>query len=356
MDEYICFLSSHRYAIDDMDPDTQEIIREIYQQSEKGHIDKSVWGCVRLARLTKDYLSLFSFLKELAAGDGQFKLLISNEALKLSKESFGFLWKRSIQEFCETHRLHDFNCEIDGDGKALDILNRTISELMVEVGHFEDELSYYDRRLRAGCVDPDYLMHVDSIRHRLLANKFIIERVRNKCLNYASRMEMQIKVQDRGAGFLEQVQSNVNNYFSARSSDVYQKLMKACELVGMDDSESDALLLTAVRRAIKAVADLFYPPADGSVVCFDGKKREMGNDKYMNRLREYCERLLSDHTTVNRMVNSEVEYFVAFVKRINDLSCKGVHRQVTSYEARQGLICLYMFLSVVVDKLQQAEC
>jgi hypothetical protein len=54
-----------------------------------------------------------------------------------------------------------------------------------------------------------------------------------------------------------------------------------------NDDESYSLLLTEIRRAIKAIADFFYPPINKVVTCLDGKERLLGEEQYLNRLHEY---------------------------------------------------------------------
>ena len=204
-----------------MGPKIQEVVLNVYKQSECGCIDKAVLECVRLARLIEDHYSLFFFLRELSTDKDQFRSLISGDVSKLSKDRFSYLWKRSVDEFCETHSLDDFYCEIDSDECEKRVLNRTIGELLLEVTHFEEVIADYNGRLNRSYVAPDDLIDFVGIisvtRRRLLANRFIIDRVRNKCLNYASRVEGQAVVQSNGVVFLERVQTNVNNYFARRS-------------------------------------------------------------------------------------------------------------------------------------------
>lgn len=55
-------------------------------------------------------------------------------------------------------------------------------------------------------------------------------------------------------------QNTVDNYFATHHVETYEKLQKANELVESEKREDLALLLTAVRRAMKSIADHFLPP------------------------------------------------------------------------------------------------
>jgi hypothetical protein len=43
-------------------------------------------------------------------------------------------------------------------------------------------------------------------------------------------------------------------------------------------------------------------------------------------------------------LKAEVDYLSVFARRLNDLASKGAHAEVTSEEAKQGLLGLYMYL------------
>jgi len=102
-------------------------------------------------------------------------------------------------------------------------------------------------------------------------------------------------------------------------------------------------LLTEVRRAFKAAADFFYPPSTTKVMCSDGVVRDMGEEKYLNRLREHLEVSLPPSTS-RELLETELEYLGSFLSRLNNLASKGVHGDVALAEAKQGLVGLYFFL------------
>ena len=109
------------------------------------------------------------------------------------------------------------------------------------------------------------------------------------------------------------------------------------------------LLLTEVRRALKAAADHFYPPRAEAVVCSDGKERVLGDDRYLNRLSEYLASQISA-STARELAAAELALLDTFMRRLNDLASKGVHATVTQAEARQGLVGMFMFLSTITQQ------
>jgi dsDNA-binding SOS-regulon protein len=147
-------------------------------------------------------------------------------------------------------------------------------------------------------------------------------------------------------------QNEVQNYFKARSSDVYEKLQKANQLVDSNNSEDLSLLLTQVRRAIKAVADHFYPAEINSKICADGTLRVLNDEKYLNRLREFIYERFPRSTSTD-LFRAELDYLLAFATKLNDIASKGVHSEVSLSEAKQGFLGLYLFLYNLCQRLEQ---
>ena len=130
------------------------------------------------------------------------------------------------------------------------------------------------------------------------------------------------------------------------------KLQKASELSSSEELEDMSLLLTEVRRALKAAADHFCPAHPEKVLCSDGKERVLDDEKYLNRLQEFVVAKLPKSTTSD-LLKAELKYLSSFVRRLNEMASKGVHSDVTTQEARQALVGLYFFLSNICQHITQ---
>lgn len=334
---------------------TDRLIERIYANVEDGAIDKAVFACVRLARDIGDLFNLVIFIRELSADKKQFASTFGDETRSLNDDACKFLWETSHDHWVAERTL-DHPLGGEDDDKKRNILILGVGELQRELEHFEQCIK--DMEVPVGMGEFDTAAFTDRYverkrlyRQRIRANQTVIERIRTRCLNYASRVEKQLAAQAGNINFLSEVQSSVNNFFSVRCEDVYTKLMKATELARSTQPEDQALLLTAVRRAIKAVADHFYPPGDEEVTCEDGKRRRMSNEQYLNRLEEFCKGLLTP-STADGMLKEELRYLSAFMRRLTDVASKGVHADVSSREAKQGLIGMYMFLSNLISRIE----
>jgi hypothetical protein len=335
---------------------TQELVERVYDHVEKGEVDKAVFACVRLSRSINDLIPLFIFLRELSASDDQYMADLVQETHTLNEEARQYLYKTAQDSWLKRRTLEVPDSNNRRDEGSEKTLTGGIADLQRDVELFTGAIK--DMELPSGMGEFDTAAFTDryvdrklAYRGRMRLSNVVIERVRTLCWNYASRVEKQLAIQAGNVHFLTVVQDTVNNFFAARSSETYEKLMKASALVGTTGAEDSALLLTTVRRAIKAVADHFYPPSTDEVLCSDGKKRKMGDEQYLNRLEQFCRGLLTSSTS-DELAKSELDYLLAFIRRLNDLSSKGVHTEVTPAEAKQGLIGLYMFLSNVIHRIE----
>jgi hypothetical protein len=193
-----------------------------------------------------------------------------------------------------------------------------------------------------------------EIRLKVRACQEVLQRIRTRCFNYASRIERQLAAEVRTSDIVGAVQRDVHNFYAERCVAAFQSLRKAASLIGSTDAEDHALLLTSVRRAVKAVADYHYPPRTEPVTCSDGKVRDLGEEQYLNRLHEFCMRQFASSASTS-LLRAEFEYPAAFVRRLNEVASKGVHAQVTPVEARQGLLGVYLFLSNVIAMLEASR-
>lgn len=269
----------------------------------------------------------------------------------MNKDAQKLIFEMSLERWLDVHVIESFTSSADRhkpDGEKRNVLAIAVGELDGELEQWERAIA--DMTLPSGMGEFDTAAFTDrfvnekaAIRLRIKALQTLKARVKTRCLNYAIQIERQLSLQQQNQGFLESVQNDVNNFFKARSEDVFNKLLKAAQLATSSDLEDSALLLTEVRRALKAAADYFYPPVEGKVLCTDGVERSLGNEQYLNRLHQYLADQVEGSTS-KEMLEAELDHLSSFFRRLNDMASKGVHANVTLAEAKQGLIGLYFLL------------
>lgn len=330
----------------------KEIIERIYDHVENDDVEKAVFASLRLSRSVGDVFNTLLFLKELRPDKKQSDQAFYDEVKDFKKEAQEFLWKTVTGHWIEGRTL-EYSVTDDPD-KTVIVLG--VGEMKKEIVHLKETIS--DLKAPVGMDGYDLAAFTDRydstksrLRLRIKGINSILERIRTRCLNYASKIEHQLTAQRGADSFLMSVQSEVNTYFLSRSEDTYQKLRKATDLLGSRSPEDNALLLTSIRRAIHSAANYFYPPVQSDIVCVDGRTRKMGNDQYLNRLYEFVLKSFNKSTSTE-LLQAELEYLMVFAKKINEIASKGVHSEVSESEAKQGLLGLYLFLANVIEKLE----
>ena len=330
-------------------------IESIYDYLENDAPDKAVMTCLRISRHLKDHLYTAIFLREFYPGRKEFIRIMFDDIRDLKPETQKELDKISFDRWLEFRTL-DFSMGKSSDGEEKTVLTLPVGELKPEIEQWEKSIE--DLKLPPGLGEFDtaafsdrYNQQKSEMRLRIKACYTIKERIKVRCLNYAIRIERQLFAQQKTEGFLQQSQNLVNNYFKQNSEVVYSKLLKATQLIDSENPEDHSLLLTQIRRALKASADFFYPPKAEPVKCVDGEIRILGNEQYLNRLNEVL--LMNFEKSSSRdLIKSELEYLAVFAKRLNKVASKGVHAEVSLNEAKQGLIGIYMFLHNLIVKIQ----
>lgn len=333
-------------------------IQSGYASLDADNVGNAVNTCLRIARHLQDHMNAAAFLREYYPGNREFIRVLYDDTSHLSRDAQKYLYDKSLDCFLETRKL-DFSLGTTEDGEELTILSAGIGEFDSEIDQLERMIT--DLAVPSGMCEYDTAYFTEKnanakarIRLKIRAMNTVKQRVKTRCLNYLIQIERQLNAQKKPVSFLERCQNGVNNYFHHHSDDVYQKLLKAAELVESTSKEDCSLLLTQVRRAIKAVADYFYPASTEPVVCTDGTERTLGEEQYLNRLYEYLQRTFAKSSSRD-LLRAELDHLGGFVRRLNDVASKGVHSDVGVQEGQQGLLGLYMFLHNVIARLEVGE-
>ncbi len=334
----------------------QPLIERVYRLVEAREVDKAVMVCLRLARAANDTFNIVMFLRELYPDVQQLKSVFHQETQHLNEDARQHLWKVTQERW-----IHErtFSQGISPDEEGRNVLAMAVGNLCREIENMEKSIE--DLRLPPGLGEYDAAAFTDQnmrlkgqMRLKIRACDEVLERIRTRCLYYANRLEGQLAAEAHTSSLVSKVQQDVHNFYAERCDPAFQSLRKAASLMESTNAEDHALLLTSIRRAVKAAADYHCPPQPEPVVCADGVSRTLGDEQYLNRLQEFCIRGF-DANASRSLLRAEFDYLAVFVRRLNEVASKGVHAQVTALEARQGLLGVYLFLSNVIAKLTTSE-
>lgn len=328
----------------------RDLIASALVHVETGQVDKAVFSCLRLARKMGDSFNAVIFLRELSPDDKQFSDAFFAETDKLNPEAQQLLWKVTAERWLSTRTI----CRpSDSQDKSDRVLTTGIAEIAAEIEQLENTITDLQLPPGMGAYDiaaltDQYSAMKSQARLKISIYNAVRERIRTRCLEYATRMERLLDSAAGTANYLGRLQVEVNSYYADRCPTAYEKLLKASSLLESSNPEDHALLLTSTRRAIKAVADFHFPARNEPHRCVDGTTRTLGDDQYLNRLEEFCLSLNAAGAS-KRLLTAEVRYLIAFLRRLNDIASKGVHSEIKPSEAKQGLLGLYIFLGNLIE-------
>jgi hypothetical protein len=333
-----------------MDTQSQrQLIARIYEACEASDLDKAVMLCLRLARMLGDTFNVVMFLRELHPDVQQLKANIRDETRHLSQSAQSALWKATLERWIQERTVS--HLPTDDDGR--NVLAMGVAELKHDIAQMEKSIE--DLRLPPGLGEYDTAAFTDQhvrlkgeMRLKVRACHEVLERIRTRCYHYASRVEGQLAAEVRTSDVVADVQREVHNFYAARCEPAFQSLSKAASLLGSANAEDHALLLTSIRRAVKAAADYHFPAQDTPVKLPDGSSRNLDDAHYLNRLHEFCRQGLD--STADELLRAELDLLAVFARRLNDVASKGVHAQVSPLEAKQGLLGVYVFLSNLIAR------
>lgn len=120
-----------------------------------------------------------------------------------------------------------------------------------------------------------------------------------------------------------------------------------------DDAESKTHALTTCRRILESVADLVYPPQPESLLDSSGKARDVGQEKYVNRLWMFVAESTAG-STQSRLLLATLQDFGSRVDTVYSLTNKGVHADVTQAEVDTCVMQTYLLAGEILRMIEDS--
>jgi hypothetical protein len=162
-----------------------------------------------------------------------------------------------------------------------------------------------------------------------------------------SQVERQLYLGQQTSDIDEQNRQFVDSALQRLAPEVLEQLLAAYRRVREGTSEARSHALTSCRRALKSIADRVYPARADPVIGIDGKSHKLTEDRFVARLWQYvAERVPNDAS--RELFLRDVEDLGSRIDRLNDLSSKGVHAEVTEFEVNVCVSRTYMILGDIL--------
>jgi len=220
------------------------------------------------------------------------------------------------------------------------VLYGTVDELQVSLTRATEAMEDAKR---------DEVAHLIPDGYELLdARREVIDRIRAFVFDYLVRTETELELSDTVAQVLARHRTCVDAALRSFAPSVRDQLQAALRTARDDDKEARSQVLTTFRRVLVAVADHLYPPRDEPAIDSTGRKRLVGPGQYRNRLLMACEGSL----TVDQALTSAMADLASRLDKLDDLTHKGVHDEVSRAEMEFGLVQTYCLVGELIGRQQ----
>ena len=207
--------------------------------------------------------------------------------------------------------------------------------------------------------DPQHIFHQTQhtkdltvkLNNALLQCRSVLMRQRDAIGDYLSKIETQLHFSAVTTDMFERNREYVDRRLAAVAPQVLEQFAAAYERQADGDGEARSHALLSCRRVLKSFADALYPATGAEMEGLDGNRRIMSDDGYINRLCQYAADATAGSASRDLIVES-VEALGRKLKRLNSLSSKAVHADVSAAELDQCIMQTYL---VVGDLLRLAD-
>jgi hypothetical protein len=305
----------------------------------------------RIGELRGDYKSLWWLEWELHSIESpELKSYPRSIVNKFSENDFAKLSNEFWEKWIAERQVNTY----DKKGNLLpkdNICTLGVLEIESKINFFEKQKQ--SLRDTSGMAPLDiYYVEIDNTNSKTWLNLQIetygniLKRIRSRIFDYVSSVETELVSGKTLSNFFENNKTIVERYLNGLSPDFSQHLEEISNRLreGSSVSYSQALLL--VRILFKKYADIVYPASDNEVEGIDGKKRVLGEPQYISRIWQY----MHEHRKKGdeKLLKSQLTDLGNRIDEVYYKSCKGVHEEVTVFEAQQCVIQMYMCIGDII--------
>jgi hypothetical protein len=182
----------------------------------------------------------------------------------------------------------------------------------------------------------------------------IIERTTHRAFTYLCMVERELAYIGVNADIFERHRRRVEAFLSQVSPRVLDQFTAAYRRAREDDPESKSHALTTCRRVLESVADVVYPARAEPVVGSGGQSRNVGADKYVNRLWAFVDDSTSG-STHSKLVLATLQDFGARIDAAYVMTNKGVHADVSQAEVDTCVMQTYLLAGELLRIFEDAS-
>tara|TARA_R110002050_G_scaffold274215_1_gene418580 strand:+ start:122 stop:1102 length:981 start_codon:yes stop_codon:yes gene_type:complete len=304
-----------RLAIKDLDDANLEIVGVVHK-------------CIRISRITKDWENLLWLRMTLKDVEDQ-------------------VTRHEIWDEIRPHLQVEELLELNNKNGQLLVSLRRIDDKMVAGFSLQDTIE------RIKIIENGISSHqieTPEISTALMNLKKIIFRTKDRLYDFLTKLEAKLM-----GGSLESDHYINNKLFiieniEERSPELLAQLRAAEEDCNSESSEGLSHAALSCRRALKSIADMLWHVDKPQKVEVNGKKVELSEEKFINRLWQFLSENIKSKSLRGNL-ETEISSIGNRLEQVNSFASKGVHDYLTKSEVKS----LTMRTHILIGDLLRIE-
>lgn len=328
-----------------------EIIRSTQNSLYRDKTSKTLNDCMRIAILRNDFVNQWWIKWE-------FCTLTDSESMrgypltiqhKFSLDKFKELWEKYQMAWFNERKISD------ADSKTLNVrpgnlYGFSVTELENKIDTTQNTINGLSSNQNLS-PSAAYEFEMSNFKMRTILEqsiniwKNILDNIRNRAADFLNQAEFDMLSGKTYSDIFLRTKEFVDTSLAKIAPEVLQKFL-SIEL-DSNNKETYAQSLITCRRVLKSFADNIYPASNEPVLCSDGIKRKLGDDKYVSRLWQYISENI-DKNSSRELILNQLENLGKRVDYIYSLTNKGVHADVNEQEANQCIVQTYLLIGDIL--------
>lgn len=332
--------------IKDRNTEALELSEEILRNFELSEIPNQhiALKCLRLARLINDFDSIEWLTQEVNGIEVDEKGLVTKAGWAAAGKSGRRYFSKDPKDKSSKPKNIEYAFT-----EAIAVMEASLNASMARMAVAHDRnVSLSSNSTYTQTPGPGNANERKAISQSIVRNTERIEKVKSRLYQYVSNVNYELKFGEITEDIFSRKRKFVDNALKDIIPQSIQKFVSVYENLQSKNDEDWANAVHTCRRIIKEVADVLYPPSDDPVTLPGGKKIQVGEEQYINRLIQYISNK-SDSGSFKAIVGSHLRFIGERLDSVHSAANKGTHTEVTLEEAERYIIYTYLIIGDILS-------
>lgn len=313
---------------------SEELLENIEFENEK--ISAILLKIMRLSRLTNDIEGVEWLENEISGYKADAKNCLSSKDFAIAKKhGRAFIDQKDGKEYVFSETINELETKLEAWKNSINNMTTQGASVSGEWG-----------AVAMNNLTTSVTEHTRSLIKNMEGCSKKIGILKGEYYKYVLNINLELGFSKSAEDIFSIYREMVDKQLSSIIGDSEEKLSAIYDRLSEDNKESWSQAADTCRKLFKSVADnLFkkmYPEYNLSTVKVkSGRDVNITGDKYLNRLTVCLD-------NIDKLSNKHIEDTIAWINKLNDKICDGVHNDITYQEIQQIIIHTYICLGDII--------